>query len=99
MSVIVDLALFPVGKGESLSEPVARAVGIIRASGLAHAFGPMGTAIEGEWDEVMAVVDRCREALHEDAGRVYMTLKVDSRQGRKDGIEAKQTAVRRKLGE
>ncbi|MGE4298338.1 MAG: MTH1187 family thiamine-binding protein [Desulfovibrionaceae bacterium] len=98
MSVIVDLSIFPVGKGESLAGPVARAVGIIQASGLDHVFGPMGTAIEGEWDEVMAVVDRCREALHEDAERVYMTLKVDSRQGRKGGLTAKAEAVRRRLG-
>jgi uncharacterized protein YqgV (UPF0045/DUF77 family) len=41
----------------------------------------MGTAIEGEWDEVMTVVKSCMEALKKDCNRLYMTMKVDCRQG------------------
>jgi len=97
MSVIVDLSLFPVGKGESVAAYVARAVAIIRDSGLAHDLGPMGTAIEGEYDEVMAVVARCFKALQADCDRVYMTLKVDGRKGRVSGLEQKVGDVERRL--
>jgi uncharacterized protein YqgV (UPF0045/DUF77 family) len=48
MSVIVELALFPLDKGQSVGIYVARAVGIIRASGLACQLTPMGSCIEGE---------------------------------------------------
>ncbi len=97
MSVIVDLSLFPVGKGESVADYVARAVKIIRDSGLPHRLGPMGTAIEGEYDEVMAVVGSCFKALQADCDRVYMTLKVDGRAGRSAGLEQKVGDVEKRL--
>jgi uncharacterized protein (TIGR00106 family) len=81
MSVIVDFSIFPIGKEESVSKYASKAVKIIKDSGLPHHIGPMGTAIEGEWDEVMTVVKSCMEALKRDCNRLYMTMKVDCRQG------------------
>ena len=54
--------MFPLDKGESVSPYVARLVRVIRESGLPHKLGPMGTSIEGEWHQVMAVVTHCFEA-------------------------------------
>ncbi len=96
MSVIIDFSIFPIGKGESVSDYVSRAVKIIKESGLTFKLGPMGTAIEGEWDEVMGVVNRCFEALRKDSHRVYMTLKVDYRKGESGRMEGKMRAVERK---
>ena len=70
MSVIVNLAIFPLDKGEELAPYVAKAVEIIRCSGLPHALGAMSTSIEGEYDAVMDVVRRCFMALREDCDRV-----------------------------
>ena len=81
MSVIVDFSIFPIGKEESVSKYASRAVKIIKDSGLPHHIGPMGTSIEGEWDEVMLVAKRCMEELKKDCPRLYMTMKVDVRQG------------------
>jgi len=97
MGVIVELALFPLDKGQGVSEYVARAVGIIRASGLAHQFTPMGTCIEGEWEEVMPVVEACFRAVAEDSERVYLTMKADWRRGRTDGLASKTASVEAKL--
>jgi uncharacterized protein (TIGR00106 family) len=96
MSVIVDLSIFPIGKGESVSGHVSRAVKIIKESGLPFKLGPMGTAIEGEWEEVMGVVNRCFEALRGDCPRVYMTLKADYRKGETGRMEGKIKTVERK---
>ena len=96
MSVIIDFSIFPVGKGESVSDYVSRAVKIIKKSGLAYRLGPMGTAIEGEWDEVMGLVNRCFEDLKKDCHRVYMTLKVDYRKGESGRMEGKIKTVERK---
>ena len=81
MSVIVDFSIFPIGKEESVSKYASRAVKIIKDSGLPHHIGPMGTAIEGEWDEVMSVVKSCTESLKKDCNRLYLTMKVDYRHG------------------
>ncbi len=89
MSVIVDFSIFPIGKEESVSKYASRAVKIIKDSGLPHHIGPMGTAIEGEWDEVMSVVKNCMAALKKDCNRLYMTMKVDCRQGESGRMEKK----------
>jgi uncharacterized protein (TIGR00106 family) len=97
VSVIVDFSIFPVDKGESVSAYVSRAVKIIKESGLVYKLGPMGTSIEGEWDEVMALVGRCFEALKKDCSRVYMTIKVDYRKGTSGRMEHKVQSIERKV--
>jgi len=98
MSVIVDFSIFPMDKGtQSLSPYVARAVKIVRESGLPHPLGPMGTAVEGEWDEVMRVIDRCYKELEPESDRIYMNIKVDSRRDRTGGLKSKTASVTEKL--
>lgn len=97
MSVIADLAIFPMDKGIRLSTYVSRAVRIIKESGLSYQFGPMGTAIEGEWDDVMAVVRRCFQALQTDSDRIYMTLKIDYSKNGTGRIVSKVKSVETKL--
>ncbi|MDZ7760634.1 MAG: MTH1187 family thiamine-binding protein [Desulfovermiculus sp.] len=97
MSVIAELSLFPLDKGVSLSPYVARAVKIIEQSGLAHDFGPMGTCIEGEWEEVMQTVSACFQDLAQDCTRISMSLKVDYRYGQSGRLQSKVSAVQEKL--
>lgn len=97
MSVIVDLAVFPTDKGVSVSSYVAGVVSLIKQSGLPHVFGPMGTSIEGEWEEVMEVVNQCLETLKKDCDRIYMTMKVDYRKGAGNRIKQKVLSVEEKL--
>jgi uncharacterized protein (TIGR00106 family) len=97
MSVLIDISIFPLDKGGSVSPYVSRVVRIIRDSGLPYKLGPMSTSIEGEWDEVMAVVSRCFKELEKDCGRIYMTIKADYRRGTSGRIESKIMSVKRKL--
>lgn len=97
MSVLVDFSIFPVDKGTSVSPYVARAVSIIKKSGLSYALGPMGTSIEGEWLEVMAVVNRCFDALQQDCDRIYFTIKADYRKAAGNRLKGKVRSVEEKL--
>jgi len=77
MQVMLFFSIHPVGNGAHFAEDVARAVQIIRESGLQHELGPSGTTILGEWDDVMACLKACHESLLEDAPRVSSVIKVD----------------------
>ena len=57
----------------------------------------MGTSIEGEWSEVMRVVDKCFQAFEKDCNRVYLALKADYRKGPGGRIKGKVESVKRKL--
>ncbi len=94
MSVIVELSIFPLGKGEGVSAEVARAVKLIEESGLSYGFGPMSTCIEGEWGEVMALITRCHDELRKDCSRVLVYLRADSRDG-ENRMQSKVEAVER----
>jgi len=93
MTTLIDFSIFPIGKGESVSPYVRRVVTIIRDSGLQYKLGPMGTTIEGEWDELMDVVTRCFKELKKDCARIYMSAKVDYRESGSNRIVSKVKSV------
>jgi uncharacterized protein (TIGR00106 family) len=97
MSVIVEFSIFPMDKGESLSPYVARALKIIQGSGLPYGLNPMGTCVEGEWKEVMALVDRCFQELQKDCNRINLSLKADYRKGPAGRLNGKVASVQEKL--
>ena len=97
MSTIIEISIFPTDKGTSVSPYVARALGIIKDSGLSYELNPMGTCIEGEWEAVMAVVHRCFKALETDCDRIYLTLKADYRKGPEGRMAQKVTSVESKI--
>ncbi|MCX7824410.1 MAG: MTH1187 family thiamine-binding protein [Verrucomicrobiae bacterium] len=96
--ILLEFSMFPVGKGESLSRYVARSLDIIDRSGLDYRLGPMGTVLEGDWDECMAVVRQCYEAMRKDCPRVYCAIKIDHRRGRRGRLRSKTASVESKLG-
>lgn len=98
MSTLIDLAIFPLDKGASVSRYVARAAALIKGSGLPFAIGPMGTSIEGEWTAVMAVVSQCMASLQQDCDRIYCTVKVDYRKGASGRIQTKVDALAEQIG-
>lgn len=80
-----------------VSEAVADAVRIVRASGLPHETTAMFTTLEGEWDEVMAVVKDCVDALAARSPRVSLVLKADIRPGFTGQLSAKVERVEEHL--
>lgn len=96
--VVVEFSITPIGKGESVSEYVARCTRIVEASGLPNVLGPMGTCVEGTWDEVFALIKRCHDELAPDCGRLSVLIKVDSRRGKRGRLASKVEKVRRLTG-
>jgi len=97
MTVLAELTIFPLDKGESLSPYVARCLDVVASSGLDYRCHAMGTVLEGELDEVLGVVRRCFEALA-DCRRIECELRLDYRRDRTGRIDAKVASVQQKLG-
>jgi uncharacterized protein (TIGR00106 family) len=96
--VLLEFSLFPIGKGESVGKYVARSLAIVERSGVPYQLNSMGTVLEGEWDEVFAVVKRCYDRMRRDCPRVALTLKVDHRRGRRGALVKKVASVEKHLG-
>lgn len=96
--VLLEFSMYPLDKGESLSPYVARSLEIIDASGLDYRCHAMGTVIEGPYDEVMAVVQKCFERMAEDCDRIECSIKFDFRRGRSGELQRKVASIEEKLG-
>lgn len=95
--VLLEFSMSPLNKGDSVSEYVARSLKIIAASGLDYRLHAMGTIIEGEVSEVLAVLQKCLEAMAEDCDRVTCTAKLDYRKGYQDRLDSKVKSVIEKV--
>jgi uncharacterized protein YqgV (UPF0045/DUF77 family) len=73
----------------SVHDAVAAAVGVVRDSGLPNRTSSMFTEIEGEWDEVMAVVKKATEAVAPYGSRISLVLKADIRPGHHGELDGK----------
>ena len=96
--VLLEFAMAPHGHGVSLSAYVARILDIIDKSGVPYQLTPMGTILEGDWEQVMAVVTACFKALQADCQRIGMNLKVDYRAGLGGRLHSKTARVEERLG-
>jgi uncharacterized protein (TIGR00106 family) len=96
--MLVIFSLAPFGKGESLSEYVSESIKLIEKSGLSHQVTPMGTIVEGEWEEIFALINKCRLSMRKKANRVSIKIWVDDRKGAKNAIKRKINSLESKLG-
>ncbi|MGK8488812.1 MTH1187 family thiamine-binding protein [Nocardia asiatica] len=97
--MIIAFSVTPLGTGVDVGRAVAEAVRVVRASGLPNHTDAMFTTVEGEWDEVMAVVKQATDAVLAAAPRCSLVLKADIRPGVHDAITAKVEKVERYLAE
>jgi uncharacterized protein (TIGR00106 family) len=96
--LLAEFSIWPMDKGESVGPYVAKALDIVDRSGLPYKLGPLGTCIEGEWAEVMAVIQRCYEVLAADSNRIACTVKMDWRRGQSGRLESKVASVEKAVG-
>ena len=95
--MIAAFSITPLGVGASVSSAVADAVRLVRDSGLPNETNAMFTNVEGEWDEVMALVKACVMQVAETAPRVSVVIKIDHRPGVADALRTKVEAVENQL--
>jgi uncharacterized protein (TIGR00106 family) len=99
MSVMMEFAMFPTDKGESVSEYVSRIIKAIDESGVSYKLTPMGTIVEVDTlDEALAIVSKAYAQLEPDCGRVYSSLKFDIRKGKGGRLTQKIESIERKMG-
>ena len=97
MSAMAFVSITPLGKDESVSKYVARAVKVIKDSGLDWRLTPMGTIIEGEkLAEVLNTVNEAVETL-DDCNRISISIKVDYRRNRNSKMDKKVDSVLNKI--
>ena len=96
---VVFVTIAPLGTGTpSLSKYVAGVEKILRATTLKHQLTAMGTIIEGDLDEILAVIRKMHEhPFTQGAVRVSTLIKIDDRRDKAHTIAGKMRSVEEKL--
>ena len=96
--VLLEFAMFPTDKGDSVSEYVSQVIDYIDKSGISYMLTPMGTILEGEWDDLWNIVDACFKILEPQSKRIYSSIKIDYRKERKTGMTSKTAKIKKIIG-
>lgn len=96
-AVIAAVSITPLGVGESVGGLVAKAIAVLRASGLSVETNSMFTNIEGDWDDVMAAIKAAVDILAEDVARVSVVVKIDHRPGVENAMVEKVASITQRL--
>lgn len=96
--MLVELSIIPVGNDAHLSDQIAEVLRIVDGSELPYQLTPAGTCIEGDWDEVMALVRKCHEQVREHAAHVFTTIRIEDEAGAENQLLNNVASVSDKVG-
>ncbi len=96
--MLIEFSIVPVGSGSSIGDRLAEVLNTVDSSGLPYKVNPMGTVVEGEWDELMRLVKKCHRGVMKKEERVITTISIDDRKGKPNRIEEKVKSVEKRLG-
>ncbi len=99
--VLLEFSMFPTDKGESVSQFVSQIIDLIDKSGVTYRLTPMGTILEGSWDEVFEVITSCFKLLEPQSNRISSSIKIDYRKSEQSRMNSKidkiQSLLQRKI--
>ncbi|MGZ2370890.1 MTH1187 family thiamine-binding protein [Ancylomarina sp. YFZ004] len=99
MSALLEFAIFPTDKGDSVSQYVSQVIEMIRESGVDYQLTAMGTLIETEtFPEALDIVNRAYAILEPHSDRVYSTMTVDIQKNKHNRLKSKVSAIEKKIG-
>lgn len=91
----MEFAIFPIDKGEHVSQYVKKVVEMIDALPCKSQLTAMGTIVEcNTMEECLNVILKANAILEQDNGRIYCTATFDNKPGKKDQMDHKMNAVR-----
>jgi len=100
MSVLLEFAMFPTDKGDSVSQYVSKIIKMIDESGCRYKLTAMGTIIETETlSEALTIVNRSYEILEPFSKRVYSTMNIDIQKDKSGRMEKKINSIVSKIGD
>ncbi len=96
--MLIEFSIVPVGVGSSIGDQLAEVLKIVDASGLPYKINPMGTVVEGEWDEVMKLVKKCHMTVMKTGDRAITTISIDDRKGKPNRLDEKVKSIEKRIG-
>ncbi len=96
--MLAELSIIPVGGSTHSSSELAKVLKLVDESGLPYQLTPSGTCIEGEWDEIMALIRHCHDRVRKSSSHVVTFIKLEEDDGERHKLTRNVTSVEEKIG-
>lgn len=96
--LLVSFSIIPMGTGVSIGRQISEVLKIIDKSGLPYKVNPMGTVVEGEWDNIMKLIKKCHKTAMKNGRRTITFISIDDRKGKTNRINEKVKSIERRIG-
>jgi len=90
--MIVQFSVNPMDS-EHISEDIKKITTFLDKIGLDYEVGPIGTSIQGTWDTIMPVIQRCHQMIVRDHARVLTTITIDDHKHKEHSLETSMSSV------
>ena len=100
MSVLLEFAMFPTDKGDSVSKYVSKVIKMISENCKSYKLTAMGTIIETQTiEQALDIVKKSHDILAVDSNRIYSSIKLDIRKGKENRLINKIESIKSKIGD
>jgi uncharacterized protein (TIGR00106 family) len=96
--MLAELSIIPVGGSTHSSSELAKVLKLVDESGLPYQLTPSGTCIEGEWEEIMALIRHCHDRVRKSSSHVVTFIKLEEDDGERHKLTRNVTSVEEKIG-
>ncbi len=96
--MLAEFSIIPMGSGSSIGNQLAAVLKIVDESGMPYKVNPMGTVVEGNWEEIITLIKKCHDEIMKNEERVLISITIDDRKGKPNRIEEKVSSVEKRLG-
>jgi uncharacterized protein (TIGR00106 family) len=96
--MLIELSIVTLGRGTHMSKDLAEILKIVDDSHIRYALTPFGTCMEGEWDELMAVVKKCHECARSLSRHILTTIRIEDEAGVDNKLVDNVASVERAAG-
>lgn len=90
--MIVQFSVNPMDS-EHISEDISKITAYLDKMGLDYDVGPIGTSIQGDWDTIMPIIQKCHQMIIRDHARVLTTITIDDHKYKEHSIETSIASV------
>ncbi len=96
--MLAEFSIIPIGAGSSIGKQVSCVLEIVDKSGVRYKANPMGTVVEGSYDEIMRLIKKCHSAVIKSENRVFTRIFIDDRKGQPHRINEKIKSIEKRIG-
>ena len=95
--MLAEFSIYPL-QTEHMSKDVAKVIETLESTEVHYHLGPMSTAVEGNWEQVMEAIRRCHRVVALSHDRVITTITIDDRNNQPHHLAEMISSVEKKLG-